>query len=102
MWSSKHEDEMFMKERLDKALVNQEWATCYNNSQVESLVVRNYDHKPLLASCLKHSFQIEKRNQNYLDMKLVGKWMRIVLKQLNICEVKLILTVHHRQVFRIS
>lgn len=51
-WTNRHDDDTFMKERLDQTLANLEWASAYNNTQVESLACINSGHHPLLACIL--------------------------------------------------
>lgn len=55
-WSNEHNDFTFTKERLDRALANQNWTSLYNILQVNSLEVRNSDHKPLMVACSKEVF----------------------------------------------
>lgn len=63
-WSNKHEDNTFIKERLDKALANLIWKTCLQICQVESLRVRNSEHKPIMMSYFTN------HNNNVKRMKL--------------------------------
>lgn len=49
--SNKHEDNSFMKERLDRALLNHAWASIFKKSYKECVAVRNYDHKLMLIHC---------------------------------------------------
>lgn len=50
-WSNKHEDNTFTKERLDRAVANLHWMQLYELYQVESLVARSSDHKPICLTC---------------------------------------------------
>lgn len=50
-WSNKHDTVTFTKERLDRAVANQNWVGIYDNVEIENLVGRSSDHKPLIASC---------------------------------------------------
>lgn len=52
-WSNRHESFSFTKERLDRAVANQDWSMVYKDMKVETLVACSSDHKPLLASCNK-------------------------------------------------
>lgn len=52
-----------MKKRLDRALTNQNWATHFNNSLAEFLVVSNLDHIPLLVHCSKLNFEYRRKSR---------------------------------------
>lgn len=58
---NKHDDNTFTKERLDRTLSNQEWASLYNNSLVESHAIYNSYHKPLLVLYSNCAYQPRKR-----------------------------------------
>lgn len=47
-WSNKHEDDMFTKERLDRAVANVAWISIFIQAIVDVLATRCSDHKPLL------------------------------------------------------
>ncbi|XP_062155258.1 uncharacterized protein LOC133863330 [Alnus glutinosa] len=46
-WSNKWESGIFVKERLDRALVNPAWCGIYPNASVEVLPVTTLNHKSL-------------------------------------------------------
>ena len=48
-WNNSREDEHFIKERLDRALVNRRWCSMFNEQEVQVLAARLSDHKPLLV-----------------------------------------------------
>ncbi|XP_018826172.2 uncharacterized protein LOC108995126, partial [Juglans regia] len=50
-WSNGHSDGSFVKERLDRAVANQEWRRGYSRVEVETLVAWSSDHLPILLSC---------------------------------------------------
>lgn len=47
-WTNCHQDETFMKERLDRAVVNKAWCEMNSNYEVQVLAAKSSDHKPLL------------------------------------------------------
>lgn len=61
-WSNKHNDETFTNERLDREVANQQWFQFYAYFQMESLVARCSDHRPLLIAC-SHREAVSKRKQ---------------------------------------
>ncbi|XP_059446420.1 uncharacterized protein LOC132177967 [Corylus avellana] len=48
-WNNGKEDENFTKERLDRAMANQEWCSMFGEYEVRILAARSSDHKPLLV-----------------------------------------------------
>ncbi|XP_059436328.1 uncharacterized protein LOC132169286 [Corylus avellana] len=67
-WSNAREDGRFLKERLDRALANDEWCSMFQHVEVQVLAARSSDHKPLLIlftrskkedACVKRGFRFE-------------------------------------------
>jgi hypothetical protein len=46
-WSNRRQDEMYTKERLDRAPANAEWCTKFQEESVSVLAARTSDHHPL-------------------------------------------------------
>ncbi|XP_042964510.1 uncharacterized protein LOC122298707 [Carya illinoinensis] len=56
-WSNKHEDNTFIKERLDRVVANIKWSEMFQGNEVEVLAARSSDHKPIMLS----TKQVDKR-----------------------------------------
>ncbi|XP_042974797.1 uncharacterized protein LOC122306435 [Carya illinoinensis] len=70
-WSNKHSDETFTKERLDRAVVNSSWNDTYAGRELEILVSRCSDHKPILLCCKKPT-SLERLNS--MGFKYEASW----------------------------
>ncbi|XP_040994822.1 uncharacterized protein LOC121241185 [Juglans microcarpa x Juglans regia] len=68
-WSIGHDDHTFTKERIDRYVANKEWSERFQTTVVEGLVVRSYDHKPILMTTKKESKGKRKR-------KFVSSWSK--------------------------
>ncbi|XP_042939568.1 uncharacterized protein LOC122274610 [Carya illinoinensis] len=51
-WCNQHEDDTFIKERLDRVVANPEWRAMFDAYRVETLPVVCSDHRPILLECL--------------------------------------------------
>ncbi|XP_040994262.1 uncharacterized protein LOC121240798 [Juglans microcarpa x Juglans regia] len=49
-WSNGHEDESFVKERLDRAIANHGWASRFQDMNVEAIATWVSDHKSLVLT----------------------------------------------------
>lgn len=52
---------IYLLKRFDRALANQKIGILYNVLKVDSLGVRNSNHKPLIISCSKEVYGRDKR-----------------------------------------
>lgn len=67
-WSNRYENITYTKERLDRLVANPTWSHIYNHIQVENLVARCSDHKPLLTSCYSQGYtQVRRKKIFYFE-----------------------------------
>ncbi|KAF5447235.1 hypothetical protein F2P56_032803 [Juglans regia] len=71
-WCNRHEDESFIKERLDRVVANPEWRAIYNDFRVETLPAVCSDHRPLVLECLQW---IRWRRTNF-QFKYEANWLK--------------------------
>lgn len=62
-WSNMHDNITYTKDRLDKSVANPTWPQIYNFVQVENLVARCSNHKPILTSCYSQVYTQVKRKK---------------------------------------
>lgn len=61
-WSNRHLDSTFTNERLDCVLADNYWKQMFKHYEVETMVARSSDHKPLLLTVRLHNPFIRKKS----------------------------------------
>ncbi|XP_042954664.1 uncharacterized protein LOC122291085 [Carya illinoinensis] len=70
-WSNRHEENSFIKERLDRVVVNVGWSDLFKNAEVEVMQARSSDHKPIMLTVIEEARC--KRKRRWL-FKYEAKW----------------------------
>jgi hypothetical protein len=71
-WTNCRQDGSFIKERLDRAVVNTGWINLYKKVEVTILAARTSDHKPLLVSFTNMEEEIRHIQRG---SKFEAKWL---------------------------
>jgi hypothetical protein len=74
-WSNRRSDGTFTKERLDRAVANQEWCSLFPSSAVDILAARTSDHCPVLVSFSAHPRRSQNRGPTGSGFKLEASWL---------------------------
>jgi hypothetical protein len=74
-WSNRRSDGTFTKERLDRAVANQEWCSLFPSFVVDILAARTSDHCPVLVSFSAHPRRGQNRGPVGSGFKLEANWL---------------------------
>lgn len=72
-WSNRHNNDTFMKERLDRVVANISWINVFSSFGVEVLIIGQSDHNPILLTTTER-YELKPRNQRQFHYE--AKWAK--------------------------